>query len=291
MNHFVGALEEPYMDKILKDERERGELETFKVAYYNQPGAASTDPQCSQDPDQLPESGWRPLDDWTLLRFLRADVRSGKYNHEASMARLLKALAFRRHMRADELIAKPPPELDRYEALRVRRWMGLDLSGRPAQFERLGAFLGSGNAGAFTQQEWLAHYTRDLEITLHQLREASQVRAEPVLAYNFFGDLDGLGPIWRHLGSVIPLLKFLTKEVESHYPESTLAARTGCKAAPPQRAQPRRAQRYGRCEIRSHVRWCGRARSGGKHRPFQRPAHLREPLRDGQGLHGPDHRG
>ena len=95
------------------------------------------------------------------------------------MARLLKALAWRKQMRSDALLAVPADEL--YENLRIRRWVGIDNDGRPVQFERLGKFLSSGNAKAFTPEEWLAHYARDLETTFEQMRAASRACGKPVI--------------------------------------------------------------------------------------------------------------
>ena len=41
----------------------------------------------------------------------------------------------------------------------------------------------------------------------------------PSDASESMGDLEGAAGILRHLGTVIPLLKFLTTEVEAHFPE------------------------------------------------------------------------
>ena len=150
----------------------------------------------------------------TLLRFLRADKRKGEYDHTTSMARLLNALAWRKKMGSDALLANPADEM--YELLRIRRWVGFDKLGRPVQFERLGKFLSSGNAKAFAPHEWLAHYARDLETTFVQMRAASVACGKAQTSYLYCADFQGGAGIVWHMGSVIPLLKLLTKEVEAH---------------------------------------------------------------------------
>ena len=217
MNHLVGALSDNPISKMLI-EREAEPLKQFKEAYYSHVDAnQSSEPLWEISPDALPESGWRALDDVTLLRFLRADMRKGKFDHAASMARLLDALAWRKKMRSDELLASPANEA--YELLRIRRWVGFDKTGRPVQFERLGKFLASGNSKAFTPEQWLAHYARDLETHFVQLRQAAMARKEPISNYLFCADFEGGSGIVWHLGSVIPLLKMLTKQVEARFPE------------------------------------------------------------------------
>lgn len=260
MNHLAGVPGvEVSPSTIVVDEEEAQQLAAFRKEYVAHAGAGvSMVPSFEQSPDALPESGWRPLDDVTLLRFLRADKRGKKFNASASAARLHLALRWRRQMRSDELIAKPPPDHDRFRRLRVRRWVGTDYQGRPVQFERLGQFVASGNTKAFTQAEWLQHYARDLEEIFIEMRNSATTRSEPsertrqqratilrrylahcrasdtvpatpvtavtapsnlsrvlaVTTYVYIADLAGMGGIVRHMGSVLPLFKFLTKEVD-----------------------------------------------------------------------------
>jgi hypothetical protein len=164
MNHLSGlSLPTPPLEVLVRGDSEREELQKFRATFNEHVDAnLAQQPTFEQDPDSLPASGWRPLDDVTLLRFLRADERSGKYRHEISSARLLNALAWRKQMRSDSLISNPPPDHERYSALRIRRWVGRDLTHRPVQFERLGRFMSSGNTSAFSNSEWLQHYARDL---------------------------------------------------------------------------------------------------------------------------------
>ena len=217
MNHLVGALPlaNPIEQVITAGEAEP--LAKFKAAYMAHADADKAEPVWTISPESLPESGWRALDDVTLLRFLRADMRKGVFYPETSMARLLHALAWRKRMGSDALLAQPAD--DAYEHMRIRRWVGFDKQGRPVQFERLGKFLSSGNAKAFTAEEWLAHYARDLETTFEQMRAGSIAKGSAVTNYLFCADFAGGGGIMWHLGSTVQLLKLLTKEVEANFPE------------------------------------------------------------------------
>ena len=82
-------------------------IEAFRQA-HNGRGKSTSDPTFMVPSDQLPGSGWRSLDDQTLLRFLRADKRGDKVNLSASEARLTAALLWRKQVGADSIIANPP---------------------------------------------------------------------------------------------------------------------------------------------------------------------------------------
>ena len=219
MNHLAGL---PIPPPASLGDAAEDALAEFRAAIDALEGAeAGGKPSFAASSAALPESGWRPLDDWTLLRFLRADVRKGKVNLEASVARLTAALAWRRELALDDVLAHPPPAVERYEALRVRRWTGRAHDGRPVQFERLGQFLGSGNGGAFTEDEWVHFYAHDIEVTFVEMRAAAEALGRDVTTYVFCGDLGGLlslGAVRRVMGAV-PLITALAKRVESHYPE------------------------------------------------------------------------
>ena len=215
MNHLAGLHVPPTPG--LKPGEEAA-LAAFKKEHFAHADAdLSATPVWSIEPEALPASGWRSLDDMTLLRFLRADKRDGKYDAEASRARLARALAWRKTMRLDATLAAPPPRHDEYLQLRVRRWVGLDHKARPVQFERLGQFFASGNVRAFDGGAWLTHYARDVEQTFEQMRGASERSGTAVCGYLFIADLDGIGlGLLGHLRTLVPLLKLLTKEVERH---------------------------------------------------------------------------
>eukprot|EP00240_Pyramimonas_obovata_P015671 CAMPEP_0118956292 /NCGR_PEP_ID=MMETSP1169-20130426/61461_1 /TAXON_ID=36882 /ORGANISM="Pyramimonas obovata, Strain CCMP722" /LENGTH=279 /DNA_ID=CAMNT_0006904307 /DNA_START=144 /DNA_END=979 /DNA_ORIENTATION=- len=223
MNHLVGALntsDDENLEALIRED-EREEFNAFKAAYLAHPDAnPAAVPTWKVDPDDLPASGWRPLDGVTLLRFLRADKRNGKFRPQASKERLLNALKWRKDHLVDPMAAAPdPPEWATYQCLRVRRWTGREAEGRPVQFERLGKFLGGGNAKTFNHGVWLKMYARDLEQHFDELRIASQAEGKPVSTYVFCADLEGFEGIVWSMSSVIALLKFLTKEVEEKYPE------------------------------------------------------------------------
>ena len=130
MNHLVGALPVANpIDQLLVD-GEAEPLANFKAAYMQHADAnPSAMPAWEISPDALPESGWRALDDVTLLRFLRADKRKSNFYPETSMARLLHALAWRKRMGSDSLLKTPADES--FEMMRIRRWVGIDRQGRP----------------------------------------------------------------------------------------------------------------------------------------------------------------
>ena len=221
MNHLCGLpnIAGNPIDTLL-ELGERAALATFKASYMEHADANDAVPiwaLTKEAVEALPASGWRALDDVTLLRFLRADKRRDGFDHAKSMDRLLAALAWRKKTNSDLLLALPAD--DDYEHLRIRRWVGADKHGRPVQFERLGEFLCSGNAKAFTADEWLRHYARDLETTFAEMRQASLACGRPVTKYLFVGDFQGGSGVVFHMSTVVPLLKMLTKSVEAHFPE------------------------------------------------------------------------
>ena len=219
MNHLVGL---DVGEAVPSDDAEIEALRDFTAVHEAARSAswpADAAPAYRIDPSVLGTDGWRPLDSHTLLRFLRADKRHGEHNPGASTARLRNALAWRVRIGADGLLSSPPPGLESYRRYRIRRWVGRCHMNRPVMFERLGQFLGCGNTTAFGANEWLSFYTWDLEGHFMQMREASEATATAVSGYLFIGDLAGMGAIWRHMRNVVPLLKQLTKEVESNYPE------------------------------------------------------------------------
>lgn len=210
MNHLAGVVEVP-IASLLSDGEEAA-FASFKKSYLAHADADTSEaPTWTLSADRLPASGWRALDEVTLLRFLRADQRGGVFNAAASQSRLLQALAWRKQMRLDDATLLPRHE--EYAELRVRQWVGLGHESRPVQFERLGDFLTSGNVRAFSDDEWLAHYARDVEHTFEQMRGAATSSGVAVRGYIFCADLEGIGiGILGHLRAVVPLLKLLTKQ-------------------------------------------------------------------------------
>ena len=230
MNHLVGVDVEVPIASLLSDGEEAA-FASFKKNHLAHADAdASEAPTWTLSTDSLPASGWRALDDVTLLRFLRADQRGGVFNADASQSRLSQALAWRKRMRLDD--ATLLPRHNEYAELRVRQWVGLGHESRPVQFERLGDFLTSGNVRAFSDDEWLAHYARDVEHTFEQMRRAAQASGVAVRGYIFCADLEGIGiGILGHLRAVVPLLMLLTKQANVHHSRCTRGYR--CALARP----------------------------------------------------------
>ena len=114
-----------------------------------------------------------------------------------------------------------PRDLERYQRLRVRVFVGRDRLGQPVLFERLGHFLGSGNCDHFTQEEWIRFYIWDLERHFTEMRNASEECGKAITRFTYVADATGIyaGIMNRAVWRVIPLLKALVKAVEEHYPE------------------------------------------------------------------------
>ena len=121
---------------------------------------------------------------------------------------------------------RAPPaaaDLALYRRLRVRVFTGRDHGGRPVLFERMGAFLASGDAVAsrFPPEQWCRLYVWDLERHFPEMRDASAATGTPVQRYTYCGDAAGMvggivtGNVWR----ILPLLRALVRTVEAHYPE------------------------------------------------------------------------
>ena len=109
------------------------------------------------------------VDDITLLRFLAAD----SFDVDLGHARLLQTLEWRASANADALLMHPPPELERYQAIRVRHWIGTDREGQPVMLERLGEFMANapGEGRPFELDHWIALYAWDLERHFVKMRE------------------------------------------------------------------------------------------------------------------------
>lgn len=114
-----------------------------------------------------------------------------------------------------------PRELERYQRLRVRVFVGRDHLGQPVLFERLGHFLGSGNCDHFSEEEWIRFYIWDLERHFTEMRRASEECGKAITRFTYVADAEGIssGIMNRAVWRVIPLLKALVKAVEEHYPE------------------------------------------------------------------------
>ena len=178
--------------------------------------------------NKLHKSGWRPLDDCTLYRFLLADRhKDGAFDMDTSYHRLLAALQFRREYQSDVIVhnlsnkVPPPQHVQKCQSMRVAIWAGTDLKGRPVVFERLGQFFSSGNATEMTMEEWEESYLYFLETHFNKMRQSAIDSGVAVDRIVYYADFSGVvsSILNRKIWKVIPLLKRLVKKVESHYPE------------------------------------------------------------------------
>lgn len=118
MNHLCGL---PVNYKLSLSEDEAVALDTFRTAYNDcrPTSMPSSDNEKNEsapvvdtietatllaETDQLPECGWRVLDDITLYRFLCADRENKNFQQELSLDRLRRAMKFRKDNRVDELV-------------------------------------------------------------------------------------------------------------------------------------------------------------------------------------------
>jgi len=114
-----------------------------------------------------------------------------------------------------------PRDLQRYQKLRVRVFVGRDRKDQPVLFERLGHFLGSGVCDHFSEDEWIRLYIWDLERHFVEMRKASVDCGRAITRFTYVADAEGItsGIMNRAVWRVMPLLKALTRAVEEHYPE------------------------------------------------------------------------
>lgn len=187
------------------------------------------------DDPQLPPSGWRPLDDATLYRFLAADRKKNSFDVDASYERLLSAMKFRKDNGVDlivrEIVARAsssslslpplPPVVAKCQRLRVAIWAGVDRQHRPVVFERLGEFFSSGNAKAVSEDDWIRAYLYFLEQHFYEMRVSAIASGKSITRFSFYADFQGVvsSIMSRKIWSVTPLLKALVNAVECHYPE------------------------------------------------------------------------
>lgn len=178
--------------------------------------------------NDLPESGWRPVDDFTLYRYLNADrnKNNGTFDIDTSCRRLLDALQFRKDRNCDTIVQNVkhntiPSTVLQCLTYKSGIYAGRDYNHRPVVFERLGQFLGSGHAQKCSDDEWITAYLYVLEMHFAQMRESSQENKVPVQKIMYYADFTGIvssilsGEIWK----AINLMRKIVNSVERHYPE------------------------------------------------------------------------
>jgi len=154
------------------------------------------------------------VDDFTLLRFLRAD----KYKDEPAAKRLVNTLKWWSIHNFDTILEQPPKQLSRYQRLRSRQRVGYDYQGRVVVCERLGEFFGSYNSRAMPLEDWVQCYAHELISNCWSLRKSSQQLGLPVERTTFVGDMSGIRFV--PCMATIPFLKSLGAIVEVHFPET-----------------------------------------------------------------------
>jgi len=169
----------------------------------------------------LGPTGWRPLNNSTLYRFLAADRRKGKFDFTKSEDRLRNALLWRKEYGADSLIDLPPDGWEKYITFRVGIWPGVDFKGRPVHIERLGEYFSSGNRSLLTDEQWFRFYAWDLEVHFQKMRKSAEKMNKAVDKFIYCADFKGIisGVFNRNAFNLVPLLKTLVKVIECHYPE------------------------------------------------------------------------
>lgn len=176
----------------------------------------------------LPESGWRPVDDYTLYRYMNADrnKNDGTFDIDTSCRRLLDALQFRKDHDCDIIVHNVihhtiPSTVQQCLTYKSGIYAGRDYNHRPVVFERLGHFLGSGHAQKCSDDEWITAYLYVLEMHFAKMRESSQEHKIPVQKIMYYADFAGIvssimsGEIWK----AINLMRKIVNTVEKHYPE------------------------------------------------------------------------
>ena len=202
--------------------------EEKKESSWNSTPMVHHEPKYEIAHDELPESGWRPVDNFTLYRYLNADrnKNDGTFDIETSCKRLLDALQFRKDHDCDVIVKNVinstiPSTVKQCLEYKIGIYAGRDYNHRPVVFERLGEFLGGGNAQKCTESEWITAYLYVLEMHFAKMRESSQVNLVPVQKIMYYADFAGVvssilnGKIWR----AIELMRMIVNTVERHYPE------------------------------------------------------------------------
>jgi len=153
------------------------------------------------------------VDEFTLLRFLRAD----NFRPELAAARLVKMLQWRADNRVDHILAESPACLPVYKRLRVRLFPGWDRNGNIVMLERIGEFFGSDSGNQLSREEWLRCSTHDMATIHARFRDSSREHGRPVHRLTFLGDLGGLR--FDQALENLKILKACVKEIEAHFPE------------------------------------------------------------------------
>jgi len=153
--------------------------------------------------------------DFSILRFLQAD----KYDTKLALKRLTDTLIWRQNVNLHELVSSPPPKLEQYRKLRVRKYMGKDKVGRPIFVERIGEFitiLSTSSGKQLTAREYIACYMYEMGQFITEFRKGAR-EGKVQWKMVFIADMKGV-KLMSAIRS-INTLKAFAKEVEIHFPE------------------------------------------------------------------------
>ena len=154
-------------------------------------------------------------DKFTLLRFLQAD----KYDVDKAVHRMLQTIRWWKETQVDEFIDLPNWKLvSRGKMLRPRIFCCYDKHHCPLFFEKLGEFFGSDEAyKGLSLSDWVAFYKFEASEVTNSFRDGFKKFGKYQHSMSYVGDLSGLRLM--QCIKLLPLLKTLVKEVETHYPE------------------------------------------------------------------------
>ena len=181
MNHLAG-LTLSYDPLAHLTEIERAELASFRASYE---ATAPKDCHAQAAPtykltSPLPDSGWRPLDDLTLWRFLSAG--GAKIKQTAALARLAEALQWRKANDIDSIREQPPAAALKGVPLNIQAQAGLDDSKPPnmVMYTRTGELTYSGHTNQLSADEWCLQVAYSLEGIAEAMRASAQETGQPV---------------------------------------------------------------------------------------------------------------
>ena len=137
-----------------------------------------------------------------MLRFVRG-YHDKAERLEFTHAEYSAMVAWRREIRADALLAAPPPEIAQRHGEWRRQWhmdiFGEDSSGHPIMAHRMGQVDPAALISAFSFDLVKRQYVRDIDFLGRRKRELSATRGSAVYKHVIVLDMDGFG--WGHFGA------------------------------------------------------------------------------------------
>jgi len=158
-------------------------------------------------------------DDFTILCFLQAD----KYDIKLAMKRLLGTIVWRKHIKLNDILQRPPASLAVFRQVRSCPFMGYDNYNRPIFVERMGEFIGALDtpiARSITHSNYLACCIYEMGKPIQKFREQAKL-GRPLWKQVYIVDCQHATFV-KAIAS-INLLKSFSKDVEVHFPEQAAA--------------------------------------------------------------------